>query len=50
MTNVQKILLRFAFGDTYGNQKQIHQIQKEKIMEMYPMNGSKIIESLKIKF
>lgn len=50
MTKVQKIILKFAFGDNYGNQKQIHQIQEEKIMEMYPMNGSKIIESLKIKF
>jgi hypothetical protein len=50
MTKVQKILLKFAFGDNYTSQPTIHNIQEDKIRELYPMNGHKIVNSLKIKF
>jgi hypothetical protein len=50
MKKVQKILLTFAFGENYGKQKKIYDIEEEKIMELYPMNGKKIIDSLKITF
>lgn len=50
ITKVQKILLNFAFPNGYGHQKQIHNIEEKKILELYPMNGQKIIDTLKIKF
>ena len=47
---VQQIILKFGFGDHFNSQKQIYNIEESKIMELYPMNGEKIINSLKIKF
>lgn len=50
MKKVQKILLEFRFGPHYKSQKPIYNIQEDKIMELYPMNGKKIVDSLKIEF
>tara|TARA_B110000908_G_scaffold53834_1_gene65607 strand:+ start:2148 stop:3341 length:1194 start_codon:yes stop_codon:yes gene_type:complete len=47
---VQKIILDFAFSGGYYNRTPIHNIEEDKILDLYPMNGQKIINSLKIKF
>ena len=50
MKKVKDILIKFAFGSEYRGVQKIYDIEEDKIMELYPMNGKKIIESLKISF
>jgi len=50
VSDVKKILIYFAYGDSYGHQKLVYDINEEKIKEIFPENALKIIDSLKIKF
>ena len=47
---VRDIILAFGYGDNYGKQKKLYNIEEKKIMELYPETGKNIIESLKIEF
>lgn len=47
---VKDVLIKYSYGDEYGRQREKHQIVEHKIMDLFPKNGPKIIDSLRIKF